>query len=143
MIQVAFHTRVPDLPGYACRLVRKAYRAGSRVTVVAEADALSALDKMLWTFDPVEFLPHGRRLPGVSSASRHLVTPIWLLEPGEESPHHEVLVNMANAVAPGFESFRRVIELVSTEPPVVECGRQRWKHYADRGYAMTHHEAGK
>ncbi|CAN5596405.1 DNA polymerase III subunit chi [soil metagenome] len=140
MIQVSFHTRVPDKFGYACRLLRKAYRAGSRVVVTGPDADLAALDKALWTFEPLEFVPHARQLPGPPNAVRVAATPVWLVPIGQEPPHHDVLVNLGPAVAPGFESFKRVIELISIEPDDVQAGRKRWKHYVERGYAVTHHE---
>jgi DNA polymerase-3 subunit chi len=142
MMQVSFHTRVPDKLEYACRLLRKAFRAGSRVVVTAPEGALVNLNKRLWTFDPIDFVPHVLQVPGgpVPAPRVASATPVWLVAPGEEPPHHDVLVNLGPAVSPGFESFKRVIELISTEPEDVQAGRRRWKHYVDRGYALTHHE---
>ena len=58
MTEVTFHFNVPDRPGYACRLLRKATRSGALVVVTAGAAELAGLDRLLWTFDPIEFLPH-------------------------------------------------------------------------------------
>jgi DNA polymerase-3 subunit chi len=140
MIQVGFHSRVPDKLGYACRLIRKAYRSGSRVIVTASPATLATFDRMLWTFDPTEFLPHCLQSARVDGNARYAATPVWLVPTGNEPPHHDVLVNLGDRVAPGFESFKRVIELISTDPDDVQAGRQRWKHYTERGYALTHHE---
>ena len=58
MTEVAFHFNAPDKVGYACRLLRKAVGAGSRVVVTAEDALLRRLDVSLWSFAPLEFLPH-------------------------------------------------------------------------------------
>ena len=58
MTEVTFHFNVPDRSGYACRLLRKATRSGAQVVVTAAAGELAGLDRLLWTFDPIEFLPH-------------------------------------------------------------------------------------
>ena len=58
MTEVMFHFNVPDKLGYACRLLRKAYGAGSKVGVVADESTLQPLDTALWSFSAVEFLPH-------------------------------------------------------------------------------------
>jgi DNA polymerase-3 subunit chi len=56
------------------------------------------------------------------------------------TPHQEVLVNLGGAVPEGFERFERLIELVSQEESDRLQARTRWKHYADRGYAITRHD---
>ena len=58
MTEVAFHFNMPDKVAYACRLVRKASRAGTRVVVTGEPTLLRSLDTELWTFSPLEFIPH-------------------------------------------------------------------------------------
>ena len=67
MAAVAFHFGMADRLAYSCRLLRKASRAGARVVVTGEAATLDQLDRLLWVFDPLEFVPHWR---GVSDVSR-------------------------------------------------------------------------
>lgn len=141
MTEVSFHFNVADRLGYACRLLRKASRKGAKVAVVAPAPTLTALDRALWTFEPTEFVPHVRLAPGSVPAVRIRATPIWLLEAAADAPDHDVLLNLAQDVAPGFERFDRVIEIVSTNDAERATGRERWKHYASRGYTITRHEA--
>lgn len=138
MTEVAFHFNVPDKLGYACRLLRKACAAGSRVIVTGEADTLRALDADLWTFSPVEFIPHchaATAAPEVLAAS-----PVVLAESARGTPHQQVLVNLGARVPEGFERFERLIELVTQEEDERQQARGRWKHYADRGYAITRHD---
>ncbi len=139
MTEVSFHTGVPDPLGHACRLLRKAVRLGSRVAVTATTPALSELDRALWTFEPLEFIPHLMRRAGQPVAPRHAVTPVWLVERAADAPHPDVLLNLGEAVPEGFERFARVIEVVGTAPEQVASGRARWKHYAGQGLAITHH----
>ena len=69
-----------------------------------------------------------------------------LLAPAEalsSSHHHEVLVHWGSELPPvGFESFARLIELVSLDEADRQVARRRWKHYADRGYPITRHDVG-
>jgi DNA polymerase-3 subunit chi len=58
----------------------------------------------------------------------------------DAAPHHQVLVNLGSTVAPGFERFERVIEVVGLDDADRNQARSRWRHYADRGYAMTRHD---
>jgi DNA polymerase-3 subunit chi len=140
MTEVSFHTGVPHLLGYTCRLLRKAMRQGARVVVTAPAETLAALDAALWSFDPLDFVPHLKLEPGAAVPERLRATPLWLLERPADAPDHQVLVNLGALPPEGFESFARVIEIVPTDDAGRAAGRQRWKHYANRGYAIEHHE---
>ena len=138
MTEVAFHFNAPDKLGYACRLLRKAVGTGARVMVTGESAALRELDIALWTFAPLEFLAHtyGDVTPVALAAS-----PVVLAESVRAAPHHQqVLVNLGGSVPEGFERFERLIEIVTEDEADRLDARRRWKHYADRGYAITRHD---
>ena len=138
-----FHFNVADRTEYACRLLRKASRQGATVVVTGPVPVLAKLDRALWTFDPLEFLPHVMLRAGQPVAERLRRTKVWLSEDPTASGHSEVLVNLgldALEAPRGFESFARVIEVVSGDENDRVAVRQRWKHYAARGYAIERHE---
>ncbi|MEJ8835847.1 DNA polymerase III subunit chi [Ramlibacter sp. AN1133] len=138
MTEVAFHFNVPDKLAYACRLVRKATGAGARVVVTGEPELLRCLDTELWTFSPLEFIPHAH---AASAPAQVLAaSPVVLADVPRGTPHQEVLVNLGGPVPEGFERFERLIELVSQDEPDRLQARTRWKHYSDRGYAITRHD---
>jgi DNA polymerase-3 subunit chi len=140
MTEVSFHFNVPDAQGYACRLLRKATRQGTQVTVTGEGSVLAGLDRALWSFDPIEFLPHLLLRRGEAVAERLRGTPVCLAEDLSGALHHDVLVNLGNDAPAGFETFARVIEIVSTDAQDRAAARERWKHYAQRGYSIKRHE---
>jgi DNA polymerase-3 subunit chi len=137
MTEVAFHFNVPDKMGYICRLLRKAVLGGARVVVKGEAQSLRQLDTALWTFSALDFVPHclGQADPLVSANS-----PVVLAETALSAPHQQVLVNWSVGVPEGFEQFERLIEVVTADDQDRADARRRWKHYADRGYAITRHD---
>ena len=137
MTEVAFHFNAPDKVAYACRLLRKALGSGAQVVVVADAQALDRLDVALWTFSPLEFLPHCRA-PG--DPLTLAASPVVLAADVTQSPHHQVLVNLGEQVPEGFERFERLIEVVGLDDDDRQRARGRWKHYAGRGYAITRHD---
>lgn len=143
MTEVAFHFNVPDRMAYACRLLRKAVRRGAKVVVSAPGDVLTRLDKQLWVFEPLDFVPHVRVRPGHAPAERLRDTPVWLAEEVQDAPHREVLLNLGDDLIDGFESFARVIELVSLDGADRQAGRARWKHYSDRGYELARHDVAQ
>lgn len=140
MTEVSFHFNVPDRLGYACRLLRKAVRRSAKVVVSAPEAVLTQFDRQLWVFEPLEFIPHVHAKAGKPLAPRLGRTPVWLAQHVDAAPHHEVLVNLGEELVPGFERFTRVIELVGRDEGGRLAARARWKHYADRGYAITRHD---
>jgi DNA polymerase-3 subunit chi len=133
LTDVAFHSGVADKPGYACRLLRKAYRSGSRVVVAGSAEQLARLDALLWTFEPGEFIPHARLRAGQALTPALQRTPIWLADAPAELPVRDVLVNLGPELAAGHERYPRVIEIVAEAAAEVASGRQRWRAYQAAG----------
>lgn len=133
MTGVEFHFNAPDKLGYACRLLRKAAAKGAKVAVTGDSALLRELDAALWTFAPLEFVPHchaGAPAPVLNAS------PIVLCEAARAAPHHHVLVNLGAQVPEGFERFERLIEVVTQDEDDRVQARARWQHYKARGYAL-------
>jgi DNA polymerase III subunit chi len=143
MTVIQFHFNAPDRVAYACRLLRKALRTVSGVSVLGQTDELERLNRQLWTFEPAEFLPHVLLRAGEPPAGPRSAAPIWLLaDLALSPPQHPVLVNLGAALASGFERFDRLVEVVSTQADDREAARSRWRHYAGLGYAIEKFEVG-
>jgi len=130
---VEFHFNAPDKLGYACRLLRKAALKGAQVAVTGEPALLRELDTVLWTFDPIEFVPH---CMANAPAGMLAATPIVLCDKAASSPHRDVLVNLGAQVPESFEPFERLIEVVTLDDEDRANGRVRWQHYKSRGYEL-------
>lgn len=137
MTEVSFHFNAPDRLEHACRLARKAVAAGSKVVLTGTPVLLRDLDVALWTFSPHDFLPHCDAGANPAALAR---SPVVLAASPRAAPHQQVLVNVGGPVPEGFERFERLIEVVTDEPADRQEARQRWKHYADRGYAIARHD---
>jgi DNA polymerase III subunit chi len=138
MPQVEFHTGVAEPLVFACRLLRKAYRQGARVAVSAPRERLLELDRLLWTFDERDFVPHLR----VAGAAAALLarTPIWLVDAAlPETGAPPVLVNLGAAAPEPWPALARLIEIVGAHPAEAEPGRERWRHYRALGWPVVHH----
>ncbi len=141
MTEVAFHFNAPDKVGYACRLLRKAHAAGAQVVVTGLMPLLRQLDTELWTFSALDFIPHC--LADATHATPAAVlsaSPIVLSVSPQAAPARQVLLNLGADVPEGFERFERLIEVVTQDDADRQQARVRWKHYADRGYAITRHD---
>ena len=138
MTELAFHFGAPDKVAYTCRLLRKAVGSGARVVVLATADTAAQLDADLWALSTTEFVPHCVADAGESLRSR---SPVVIANGVQQVPGMtDVLVNLTDAVPPGFAQFARVIEVVSTDPDDRDMARQRWRHYTEQGYAIQRHD---
>lgn len=140
MRRVEFHHGIGNKLAYACRLLRKAHRAGAQLAVTGDLATLQALDRELWTFDDQEFVPHVLAT-GATLPDRLHRTPIWLsVDPLSAPGERSILVNVGQAVPTGLERFQRLFDLVSSEPDDRQEGRQRWKAYAAQGWDVQPHE---
>lgn len=129
MTEVRFFHNAPDKLSAACRLAAAAYRHGRKVTVFApEAGQAARFDAMLWTFQPLAFVPHV-----IASSALAAQTPV-LIDPQLNAPLNlDVLINLGGDAPPAFERFSQVIEIVTSDPSDRAPARARWAFYRERG----------
>jgi DNA polymerase-3 subunit chi len=137
MTRIDFHSNVGDSLLYACRLIRKAYLAGQPTIVLAEAERLRIFDEQLWTFSPLDFVPHC--MAGTPLAAQ---TPIVLTTNLDDVPHHQVLLNLGATVPAQFARFERLLEVVGNAHDELVAGRERYRFYRNRGYALNNYKQG-
>jgi DNA polymerase III subunit chi len=122
----------------ACRLVAKAVRKGLKVMVyTSDVATLEGIDKLLWTFAPMDFIPHCRADHKLAD-----VTPVTLGNDAKILPHDEVLLNLDVDTPSFFSRFHRLIEITGTTPEDTHAARKRYRFYQDRGYEIRHHKLG-
>ncbi|WP_175939680.1 DNA polymerase III subunit chi [Caballeronia sp. BCC1704] len=137
MTRIDFHTNVGDPLAYACRLARKAYASGRSLVVLADPARLAAFDEQLWTFAPLEFVPHCMAKSALAQE-----TPVVLAADLDDVPHHQVLVNLGAPVSAQFARFERLVEIIGDDADELAAGRERFRFYRDRGYAIETHKQG-
>jgi DNA polymerase III subunit chi len=135
---VEFHTGVADKLGFACRLLRKAYRKGARLVVTAPAPLLATLDRELWTFAERDFIPHLRVTASVPPATSAR-TPIWLVDGEAPDGAPAVLVNLGAPAPVDPARFERIIEVISDDAADLQPGRERWRAYLAAGLSPVRH----
>jgi DNA polymerase-3 subunit chi len=122
----------------ACRLVAKAVRKRLKVVVYSsDVATLEGIDKLLWTFSPIDFIPHCRADHKLAD-----VTPVVLGHNAKKLPHDEVLLNLDTDNPSFFSRFHRLIEITGTTPEDTHAARKRYRFYQDRGYEIRHHKLG-
>ena len=118
-----------------CELAKRGYAANLSILVLARDTAQAeALDDLMWSFDPDDYLPH--QIAGMDEGDDD--TPILIATPDMDIPARPMLINLRDA-APGG-SFERVLEVVPADPSARGPLRERWKHYQALGFEVNKHD---
>jgi DNA polymerase-3 subunit chi len=109
------------------------------VAVHGEAPALDRLDQALWTFEPLEFVPHVLLPRDGADGARLARTPIVLVKDGASAPAGcRVAVALGAHALADAAAFDRVIAIVGQAPEQREAGRRLWRECERAGHAVTH-----
>ena len=138
MPEVEFHTGIVDPVDFVSRMLRKAYRQGIRVLVVAPQQRLDQIDRSLWQLDERDFIPHAQVAQLEAAAAA--LTPIWLAtEATTQHPNPPaVIINAGAAVPANAGTAQRLIEVVAAAPDDAAQGRENWRRYAAQGLSLKH-----
>lgn len=120
-------------------LLSKALEKGNRITVKApHNNAVEALNKHLWTWNPGSFLPHG-----ASKDGRAADQPIWLTDQDENPNNADVLILIDGAESAIQDQFELCCEVFNgNHPESLQNARSRWKVYKDGPYTLTYWQQG-
>lgn len=119
-----------------CRLAHKAFRLGHRIYVLTDNPKHATnLDRLLWTFHPGSFVPHGL------NSNQTAGGPLPVLIGPEEPPpdFDDVLISLTPQVPDCFSRFQRVAEIVDNDADQKQQARERFRFYRDRGYSLQTH----
>ena len=118
-----------------CELAKRGYAANLPILVLArDAAQAEALDDLMWSFDPDEYLPH--QIAELDEGDDD--TPILISTPEMDIPTRALLINLRDAAPTG--SFDRVLEVVPADPSARGPLRERWKHYQALGFEVNKHD---
>ena len=139
MTTIDFYTHCAEPLRVAVQLVTKAWNQHGHVRVLTAGEGMTeALDRLLWTWPPTSFLPHCRLASALATE-----TPILVDHVPEHHGPAAVLVNLHTTPPPFFARFERLAEIVPDEDDAMQAGRERWKFYQQRGYALRSHRLGE
>lgn len=89
------------------------------------------LDRLLWTQSALGFTPHCHLGDQLQKE-----TPIVLATDIENIPQNNCLVNLSNAIPPGFERFDELVEIISIDDNDRLPGRDRFRFYREHGHDL-------
>ncbi len=136
MTRIDFYTHTENKLETACVLAAKAVTRGSRVLVFTPNLATTEkLDKLLWSYPPIGFIPHCRVEDKLS-----VVTPVIIDHDATRFMHDDILINLCSDQPAFFGRFQRLIEIVSLDNEDRQFARSRFRFYRDRGYELQSHD---
>jgi DNA polymerase-3 subunit chi len=136
MTEVDFYTHVDDRARVACVLAAKALEQGLRVLVhTADAAATDHMERLLWTYQPLSFVPHCRGGHPLAA-----VTPVLVDHAPQGIDRDGVLINLRDETPSFFSRFHRLVEIVGLADGERQAARERYRFYRDRGYAIRSHD---
>ncbi|MBB4210263.1 DNA polymerase III chi subunit [Rhodothalassium salexigens DSM 2132] len=141
MTEVRFyHLQRTDLTGALPKLLEKVLQAGQRALVRTVSDARVAdLDRLLWTYDPASFLPHGT--PETGFAERQ---PVYVTA-GREVPNGAGVLILVDGVAPDQDvgQFARCCLMFDgRDEAAVADARGHWKRLKEAGHTLSYWQQG-
>lgn len=137
--RVRFYHNAREPLALARELIASAVASGRKVAVrLTDAASVRRLDQLLWTQDPLAFIPHvtldsalAAETPVVLASAEHAAP--W--------PHADMLFNLAADLAPDFASFRMVVEIVGPGEAATMDARKRWMSYRQQGLTLQAFDA--
>ena len=136
MTEITFYTHADDPLDIARRIAAKAHGQGKQVMIYApDATTADAIDRLLWTTPPLSFVPHCRDSDALADE-----TPVLIGTDADALSSADVMINLHSGQPPAFARFERLVEIVGLDDAGVEQGRERYRFYKTRGYALTTHD---
>jgi DNA polymerase-3 subunit chi len=134
--EITFYTHADDPLDVARRIATKAHGQGRQVMIFApDAVVADAIDRLLWTTPALGFVPHCRDSDALAAE-----TPVLIGSHSDALRSADVMINLHTKQPPAFARFERLVEIVGLDDAGVEQGRERYRFYKTRGYALKTHD---
>ena len=136
MTDILFYTFADNPLDVARRVAAKAHSQGRQVMIYApDATAAEAIYRLLWTTPALSFVPHCRDSDALAGE-----TPVLIGTDADALGSADVMINLHTEQPPAFARFERLVEIVGLDEAAVERGRERYRFYKTRGYALQTHD---
>lgn len=130
-----YHLQRQRLEEALPKLVEKVCDAGLRAVIkVPDGATIELLDKALWSFDPLSFIPHDK------DGSAHPAAQSIFLTDGDENPNESSVLILVNAVdGPKMAEFDRCLYMFDgRDERIVAKARADWAKLKDEGLEMSY-----
>ena len=136
MTEITFYTHADDPLDVARRVAAKAHSQGKQVMIYApDAATADAIDRLLWTMPATGFVPHCRDSDALAGE-----TPVLIGTRVDALRRADVMINLHHEQPSAFSRFERLVEIIGQDEAGIEQGRERYRFYKTRGYALHAHD---
>ena len=136
MTEIIFYTFADNPLDVARRVASKAHGQGKQVMIYAPDAALAdTIDRLLWTTPALGFVPHCRDTDALAAE-----TPVLIGANPDALRAADVMINLHFEQPPAFARFERLVEIIDQSDAGRERGRERYRFYQTRGYALQSHD---
>ncbi len=150
-IQISFYvlsaSKAQDILGFICQLTQTALNKSSQSLLILSdnEELIDKLDEALWSADAVSFIPHQCLLKDNSDAAsiQQYPAPVLLstyLPKGFDGIVMNITPRPVNDFVALTSDIRitRILEIIQPDATSVQKGREKYKHYQQLGYELTH-----
>ncbi|GAA0323928.1 DNA polymerase III subunit chi [Psychrobacter aestuarii] len=146
-MQVSFYllneNKAQDILGFVCQLTQKVLKQSAKPLVILSTDTprLQQLDEALWSLDASSFIPHHlwTDAPIAAIPSDTRAAPAAYLCTALPLNYDGVVLNLDDApIHSDGGHVTRVLELIAPDEHSVQIGRDKYKHYQQRGATLEH-----
>ncbi len=136
MTEIIFYTFADNPLDVARRVATKAHGQGKQVMIFAPDDTVAdSIDRLLWTTPVLGFVPHCRDTHALASE-----TPVLIGSNVDTLRTADIMINLHHEQPPAFARFERLVEIIGQDDAGREQGRERYRFYQARGYALKTHD---
>lgn len=136
MTEIHFYTFADNALDVARRVAAKAHGQGKQVMIYApDAAVADEIDRLLWTTPALGFVPHCRDSDALAGE-----TPVLIGAHPDALRSADVMINLHHEQPPAFARFERLVEIIDQTDAGRNQGRERYRFYKSRGYALTSHD---
>ena len=127
-----------DINYCTCKIIKKFYEEGKKILVSSKNSILiDDLNKLLWTFEQLSFIPHS------TSKDYDSFTPVLLTETGYKNDSiikkdYNVFINLDDEVKTDYHNHEIIVELVSTNEDKKKIAREKYLYYKNNKLNVKH-----
>ena len=124
--------------GFHSGIIKKFYEEGKKILVSSKNSILiDDLNKLLWTFEQLSFIPHS------TSKDYDSFTPVLLTETGYKNDSiikkdYNIFINLDDEVKTDYHNYEIVIELVSGNEHQKNLAREKYLYYKNNRLNVKH-----
>ncbi len=112
-----------------CKIINKYYKEGHKIVVMSDNDdVIRSLDKDLWTFEQLSFVPHCMISSPDPECNVVLVSNEYIGDRGYLKDF-DVIMNLSDDLCDIQDDNKIYLEIVTSNAKQKEKAREKYKHY--------------